>query len=153
MTFVPGQPISGGRSSFRERNRLVIHHHQPPHPQQQPYGRDDLGATSLPKPPPPPVASKPRLRQPTVLGMTKMLFQIKRLDQLSNCILFSAATTLPRNSAATLPRNFGQTMVIRRNRQGTTSTFRSTVGVGGPPAIQLPSPPCPPSSFALSALV
>ena len=67
-------------------------------------------------------------------------------------------------AAATLPRNFGQNQspnqrqrqvvqsaVIRRSRQGTSSAASTVVASTG--FMQLPSPPDPPSSFALSALV
>ena len=105
---------------------MILHHHPP----QFNRGADPIAA-SLPKPPPPPIVSKSRLGRPSLL----------------------AASNLPRNSAATLPRNFGQTMVIRRSRQGTTTIGGATAVAMGP-ALKLPSPPCPPpSTFALSALV
>ena len=82
-------------------------------------------------------------------------------------------------AAATLPRNFGQqnqanpnqqqqqqqqqrqsrhrqamqSAVLRRSRQGTSSTAASASVVASSGFMQLPSPPDPPSSFALSALV
>ena len=109
-------------------HQLILHHHPPP---QFNRGVADPIAASLPKPPPPPIVSKSRLGRPSLL----------------------AASNLPRNSAATLPRNFGQTMVIRRSRQGTTTIGGATAAAMGP-ALKLPSPPCPPpSTFALSALV
>ena len=108
---------------------MILHHHPPP--QFNTRGVADPIAASLPKPPPPPIVSKSRLGRPSLL----------------------AASNLPRNSAATLPRNFGQTMVIRRSRQGTTTIGGATAVAMGP-ALKLPSPPCPPpSTFALSALV
>ena len=120
--------LISGHSTGGSSHQLILHHHPPP---QFNRGVADPIAASLPKPPPPPIVSKSRLGRPSLL----------------------AASNLPRNSAATLPRNFGQTMVIRRSRQGTTTIGGATAVAMGP-ALKLPSPPCPPpSTFALSALV
>ena len=68
---------------------------------------------------------------------------------------------IPKNmslAAATLPRNFGHNQpIVRRTRQGTSSSTMAASTAATAAAntglMQLPSPPDPPSSFALSALV
>ena len=133
---VPAPAATLGRFNSR---KLIIHH--PPHRQQQQSFRQQSmhqqrrSHDLLPQPPPPPPPPRPPI----------------------------SSLKMPL-TAATLPRNFGQnnphgqtrpaSAVIRRSRQGTSSTAAMVVASSPPQGfMQLPSPPDPPSSFALSALV
>lgn len=121
-----GASLRGASGSSSSKMTVIHHHHQIRREQQQ----------RLPLPPPPPMV-RPR----SSLSSDPPIFTSL------------AASTLPRNfwhqqrGQRHMPRPLSVTI-----RRPPRSLVMSSEAAGGQP-VQLPSPPDPPASFALSALV
>lgn len=162
---------SGGSSRFNSR-KLVINHHPPNNsssastastgahlrlPQvglrgQSQGHRDSLGQSHcdmllLPPQPPPPPSLK---MAPLAAATLPRNFGQNQANPNQRARRGDAGGALQHQQHNTQGRQPVQSAVIRRSRQGTSSAAATVVASAG--FMQLPSPPDPPSSFALSAL-